>query len=158
MFTLFDLFQFVGVFAGLIYGYYLGCRYGIAGDFAGAVIGGYFGFLAGRLPLQVSNWFIFRRLRSQSTAQLWSDLYDEACLEPNHILLELRRRGEPMADGLDVVLSMMVSNDRPQRLRGLAGFLSAFPDLAGHMEKYRPDALDSERHTAVNELKVAMLE
>lgn len=156
MFTLFDLFRLLGPLFGLTVGFDAGHHFGTVGCLVGAIAGGYLGLLAGRFPLQLSDWFAFRLLRKESTPQLWSDLKDESYLMPNYVLLELKRRGEPMAEALNLVLSMLTSDDRPRRLRGFAAFLSGFPELAGRMNRYNPDAPDAERREAVNNFKSSL--
>lgn len=156
MFTIFHLFRLVGPLLGLMVGFDAGHRFGTIGCLVGTIAGGYLGLLAGRFPSQLSNWLIFRQLAKEATPQLWSDLKDEAYLMPNYVLLELKRRGEPMAEALNLVLSMLMSDDRPRRLRGFAAFLSGFPELARRMDGYSPDAPDAERREAVNDLKSSL--
>ena len=99
---------------------------------------------------------MFRQLKSQPTSSLWNDLQNERCLTPNYVLLELQRRGEPMEQALNPVLSMLTSNDRPRRLRGYAAFLSGFPALARQMREYNPDATEAERHEVVNDFRSSL--
>ncbi len=153
MFTLFDLFSLTGLFCGLMYGFHLGHHYGLVGSLAGALIDGFLGFVIGKIPWWLSIWLIFCQLRKKSTAELWSGLQDDANFMPNMVLRELKRRGEPMPKGLDLVLAMLESEARPQRLIGFAAFLSNFPELSEKMPSYRPDLADAERREALGGLR-----
>lgn len=153
MFTLFHLSSLVGLVFGLIGGFHLGHRFGLSGSLGGALVGGWLGFHAGNLPFLVSTWFVHYQFRTKSISQLWGDLHSEKCLMPNMVLRELRRRGEPMADGLIVVMALLVSEDRDARCRGYTAFLSNFPELLEKMSGYNPDAPDAERHEAVGRLR-----
>lgn len=153
MFTIFHVFRLVGPISGVLFGFNSGRHFGIAGTLVGAVVGCCVGLLAGRLPSHMADWFMFRRLKAQSTQQLWSDLQGDACLTPNYVLFELQRRGEPMEQGLEVVLSMLTSEDRPRRLLGFAAFLTGFPEFGAQMCEYNPDATDEKRREAVNDFR-----
>ena len=156
MFTIFHLLNLVFVLSGLTYGFHVGCHYGFVYGLTGAVVGGCLGFVAGKFPFALSSWLIFRQFRKRTAAQLWSDLQDDNHLMPNMVLRELNRRGEPVSKGLDLVLVMLESEDRPERLRGFAAFLSTFPDLVEKLPGYRPDMTDSERREAVNDLRSSL--
>ena len=103
MFTLFHVFSLVGLLLGLIGGYHLGHHFGLFIGLGGALVGGWLGFHAGNLPFLVSTWFIHYQFRVKPTSQLWNDLHTGDCLMPNMVLRELKRRGEPMAEGSSVV-------------------------------------------------------
>jgi len=157
VFTIFHVLHLVFVLLGLITGFHFGHRYGLVGGFAGALIGGYLGFVAGKLPFSLSSWFVFHQLRRKSAAELWSDLQDDTYLMPNMVLRELRRRGEPMSTGLNLVLAMLESEDRLQRLRGYAAFLSNFPEMSERLLNYSPDSTGTERRGAVNNLRSSLI-
>ncbi len=154
MFTLFHLFGCLGTLVGLVLGASWGYRYfGIPGDFVGALVGAYAGFLLGRLPGQLTDWDIRRGLRREATGELWASLHDEKCLTPNCVLGELCRRGEPMEEGLRLVLGMMLSEDRPRRLHGWAAFISVFRCWSDRIADYSPDAPADTRREALSDLQ-----
>jgi hypothetical protein len=95
---------------GLMYGFHFGHHYELMDSLARMLVGGWLGFLAGRLLLSISNWLVSCPLRSRTTPQLWDDLHRENRLMPNMMLRELRRRREPIIEGLPIILFMLVSD------------------------------------------------
>lgn len=157
MFTLFHVFGYVGTLVGLVSGAAWGrCHFGILGVFVGAFAGGYAGFLCGRVPGQLADWYVRRDLGRRTTRELWASLHDEGCPIPNGTLGELCRRGEPMEEGLRLVLGLMWSEDRDRRLRGLAAFMSVFRFWADRIADYSPDAPAEARRQALSDLQRAL--
>ncbi len=138
MFTVFHLFILLGIGAGIALGLDGGAKlFGLAGGFAGAAVGGYTGFIAGRLPEFLVLRSLSESLALKTSDQLRSCLRGPDCQIPNVILLELQRRGEDVRGELEVVLDMLVSEDLAQRGRGWAALTSAYPQWAGRLGDYR---------------------
>jgi hypothetical protein len=138
MLTLFHVLPLLGAFAGLAIGIGEGGRlFGMVGAVGGAIIGCYFGFVAGRLPFALGLWAVRRQLAAKSVVELRADLRDPNCFIANVVLLELHRRGEDIRPELSVVLDMLVSEDFGRRGQGWAALSSAFPDMAVSITDYR---------------------
>jgi hypothetical protein len=72
---------------------------------------------------------------------------------PNHILLELKARGEDISQDVEPVLSLLEAEESFTRTRGWAALLSAFPKWADSIRGYNPMRPVSECHQKVAELR-----
>jgi len=79
--------------------------------------------------------------------QLFDELHDPACLPPNILLLELRRRGCDISSELPFICSLLASEEMPRRTAGWAALTSAFPELVGRISGYSPTATAADCQT-----------
>ncbi len=147
MFTLFHAL----VLAGLLFGALFGARAGSAlfgpvGGVFGGIVGAITGLVVGRIPELLVLRSLARDFTPKSSAELRSYLRSPACLTPNCVLLELRRRGEDIRGELPVVVDLLVSEDAGRRGHGWAALTSAFPELVEQVRDYRVgDSVDECR-------------
>jgi hypothetical protein len=129
--TVYHLFFWVAICAGAGAGWAGGAEWhGVGGGMAGALIGGWLGFLLGKLPeILVLKW-LYSHLSGATSNELRDFLHQPDCHIPNVVLLELQRRGEDIYQELGVILDLLVSKEVPRRALGWAALNSAFPDLA----------------------------
>jgi hypothetical protein len=154
MFTIFDFFGLMLPIAGLVYGATLGLeRGGVLAATVGGVLGAAAGFLVARLALLLPVALISMALRRRSTSDLRSELRSDACLAPNVLLIELRRRGEVGEEDLAVIYDLLLHDSLERRTRGLAALRSAFPELAAAIPEYRADVVDAAARAAVLRLR-----
>jgi hypothetical protein len=138
--TLFDILPLSSSSVGLVFGIVGGSwLLGTPGAIIGALIGTVMGFIVGRIPFVLTLRMLSRELASKTASELRADLRNPACLAPNMVLLELRRRGEDIRSELTVVFDLLVSTDFGRRGAGWAALVSAYPDLAVLIPDYRID-------------------
>jgi hypothetical protein len=138
MITLSDLFAIILTLTGLLGGGAWGASYGILWGVAGALGGGVLGFGVGQLPGYLEIRRMRRELAHLSPKEIRSRLHDPGCWTPNYLLMELRARGEDIADELPLVLRLMESEVAHHRTKGFAALLSAYPEIARAAEGYDP--------------------
>lgn len=146
-YSLFDLFIFFGVTAGIIIG--SKCGYGNLGV-AGAVLGGAIGALMGWLPYAVASYFVQRSLEKESVQQLRDRIRsgNEYFITPL-LLAHLLRRGENVADELPFIIELIKSDSADRRRFGWAALKFAFPEIASEIPEFRPhDSTDKCRTLA----------
>jgi hypothetical protein len=139
LFTIFELFELIGVGLGTALGSIAGFRvFGLVGLVVGGVLGFLFGVFLGKLPANLTVLSICREFRGKSDDELREALHRSDCNYPNFILLELNYRGGDISSELPVVLDMLESPDLRRRRAGVAAITSAFPDVAAKVPDYRP--------------------
>ena len=139
MFTLFDLYELLGLALGLMLGLTIGWRCGgWVGCLAGVPVGLVVGGVCGRVPYVVARAVVFRSLRRKSAGQLRQMLRGPLWPAYHLFLAELLRRGEDIKPELDVVLPLLVSQDAVQRIHGWSILRRMYPDLAARVPDYKP--------------------
>jgi hypothetical protein len=139
MVTIFHLLMVLAVVGGAALGAAAGWNIaGILGAVVGTVAGVIAGGIVGQIPIAAGMLIVGRRFEKMTTSQLRAHLHDDECSTPNLVLLELRRRGEPIEDELPFLHTLLTSEDVQQRTRGWAALRSAFPELAEQMPGYNP--------------------
>ena len=94
MFTLFHLFQIVGIVIGLICGIFVGKSYfGWFGIVFGGLLGVILGLIFGKIPFWVGSFYLHRELQRSSTETLKQRLEKDYFIS-HLIIAELVRRGE----------------------------------------------------------------
>jgi hypothetical protein len=155
--TLSDLiFKIMLPFFGFTVGIGVGQDYwGVFGAILGAVLGFFLFAYLGSILDSLFLRFTIRQMRKQfaplSVSELRSQLITS--LTPNHILLELKARGEDISKDIEPVLQLLEADESPRRCRGWAALLSAFPQSAASIRGYNPMRPVSECHKKVEELR-----
>ncbi|MEN6335109.1 MAG: hypothetical protein ABFE01_12670 [Phycisphaerales bacterium] len=143
MITFYDLLAILGAVAGALLGMGFARTYGfstILGVVAGIIVGGWLG----RIP----KWMTVRRARKRLARftieelrqQLYTPAFSPNRWPPNHLLLELKARGEDLSRHIELVLSMLEADAPWQRAFGYGALLSVYPHLAKDLKGYRPSA------------------
>ncbi|MEM1071158.1 MAG: hypothetical protein AAGI63_19790 [Planctomycetota bacterium] len=139
MFTLFDLIRLlVTVGSAVVLGSTGWSMFGLVGCIVGVPCGLMLGAAIGQLPLIIGLKWLSRRFDRMTDQQLVDELHDPACLIPNLLLLELRRRGCNIDRELPLVQSLLASDEISRRTAGWAALNSAFPELVGRIPGYNP--------------------
>jgi hypothetical protein len=141
MFTLCDLIRLLAIVGGTVVLAVTGWNtFGVVGCIVGVPLGFLFGAIIGKLPLMVALKWMSRRFDSMTDEQLVAELHNPACLTPNVLLLELKRRGADIQRELPFVQSLLASNEMHRRTAGWAALTSAFPELVDRIPGYNPTA------------------
>lgn len=129
MFTIFDLLELTGAFAGLAVGVIFGHGwFGWLGVFLGGAIGFFAGRILGRVPLAISSAMLKRDLKRCDVSTLRSRLEREYYI--SHLMIaELLLRGEPIESFRDYV-SELLRSDSPDRRRFGERILQIWPETA----------------------------
>ena len=136
MLTVFHVVQLVALLAGGFVGAKLGHDlFGAGGGVGGALLGGFVGWMAGRLPFLITFNWACRSFRRQSTDALRVDLASKYYIA-HLILAELMRRGEDIRQDLAVVVDHLSSDDCDRRRFGIACLRLGYPDLAQRLHDY----------------------
>jgi len=129
MFTIFNLFELIGAFAGLAGGVALGHRWL---GWVGVVFGGAFGFFAGRIlgrvPYAISSEVLKRDLLRCDVATLRARL-DRDYYIAHLIIAHLVVRGEPI-ESFRSYVSELLGSDCPERRRFGEQILRIWPETA----------------------------
>jgi len=156
--TLFDVIPLVLPLLGVLLGASAGSglRFGDTGTLALALICGAAGWALGRLPGRLVFRGIQRDLARESTAELRRLLHASDCWIPNHVLVQLRARGEDIRPELPLVLAMMEAAEPHRRAFGFAALLSAFPEFARLARGYNPSQPPQTCALKVRELRLRL--
>jgi hypothetical protein len=157
MVTLYDLLAIIFTLAGALLGMGFGRTYGVLGGIAGAVAGALVGAWLGRIPKRMNLRRARKRLAKFSIEELRQQLYSPAFSAnrwpPNYLLLELQARGEDLNKHTELILSMLEADPPWQRAFGYGALLSAYPNLARSLKRYRPSAPVEDCREKVRELR-----
>ncbi len=148
-FTIFHLFQIIGLFLGFIVGVQIGFNnYGWKGSIVGAFLGGLIGLLIGHIPLYSGYFYLWFDLRRSSSTKLKKRLEKDYFISPQ-IIAELVRRGETVGQFKVYILVLLQSENWNQRRFGWHNLNIWFPELAKQLPDY-----DSENPTIEHKTKI----
>lgn len=153
MFTLLHFLSIIGIVAGLFGGIYIGHNYfGWIGGIGGSLLGACLGYiLFGYVPLMLTNALMRREFKRSDVITLKERLKTEYYI--SHLIIgELVARGEPVADFLDYIFTLLQSDDSDKRRFGWHNLNIWFPELAGQFGTF-----DAANPTAENKAKLASL-
>lgn len=135
MFTLFDLFELIGMLGGLALGIAFGAsRYGVIGGVLGGIVGFFAGWWCGRIP-----YLLGRLTAAIKPIQYWRD-----CLERREwaaykiAIVELSRRGEDINRYRQVFVESLISENPLEREIGCTVLRAFYPDTASRIPDYDP--------------------
>ncbi|HUT61272.1 MAG TPA: hypothetical protein VNA25_25770 [Phycisphaerae bacterium] len=157
MFTLFDLFQLLGLIIGAATGAIYGAHwYGWIGCLVGVPLGLALGFVCGRIPFVAALFWLRSDLTSMSTEHIRSKFQGGPYPAYHLFLRELLRRGESIHEEIPVVLSLLGSASKDQRHHGWYILRSFFSELAAAIPDYDPGASTEICQANVQKLSSAL--
>ncbi len=141
MITLYDLITIMLTITGVAIGVGVGKDYGIGLGIVGAIVGGLIGRWLGRIPTRIMIRNARKKMAHLTVDELRQQLYKpmfSGGYTPNFLLLELRARGEDIAEHINLVLNMLEDESSIKRQIWFAALLSAYPYLVNKMRGYNP--------------------
>ncbi|MDR1889489.1 MAG: hypothetical protein LBQ81_08975 [Zoogloeaceae bacterium] len=138
-FTLFDVFEWVGlILGGFLGGKYGYASFGYAGGFVGILVGGVIGFIICRLPFAFAMLMMNRDLKTSSSQRLRERLHKGEYYIAHHLVARLLARGDDLSDEIPLFLEWMKAETDFCRRCGWISLKLVVPETRPCIDEYDP--------------------